>query len=297
MSESNSQQQPEPADVSARSPSTVTDADQQQVSPASDAKLESRVKIVFISGQQGSGKSAFAEALFSCVNGREQRSRVVLFDGDVWALGYDPTIGPNPPPESKVTDDTPFRERMTAISAFLATFRGKAKEEEATDDADDQAFRDDEKQASAWQPFYAAMCESALRTGAKKLQQLNDDDCVNCVVLITHAVYRRSMRLFVKSQLGDHLARWIFVDPSPQLAIQRAAERCAKQYAAMGKSAEDWAMLLEPNSAGFQRPSNAEVDALGGIDTGKVVVLENNSQDVDNLTVLAENMLADGTLF
>ena len=297
MSESNSQQQqPEPADASATSAPTATDAEEQKVSPSSDSKEESRVKIVFISGQQGSGKSAFAEALFSCATAKKLHSRVVLFDGDVWALGYDPTIGPNPPPESKVKDDTPFRERMTAISAFLAAFRGKGREEQATADADEDAYQDDEKHASSWQPFYAAMCEDALRVGAKKLQQASDGS-ESCVVLITHAVYRRSMRLFVKSQLGDRLARWIFVDPSPKLAIQRAAERCSQQYAAMGKSAEEWAMLLEPNSAGFQRPSIAEVDALGGVDTGKVAVLENKSEDLEHLKAVADDMLADNTLF
>jgi len=218
-------------------------------------------KIFIVTGQQGSGKTTLVAALASA------RDDLVHFDGDVWALGFDPTLGPTPPPESKVANEAEFRERHAAISAFLAKFR------DATGDAEVG------EEPAAWQPFYAAMCDDAISTS---------DRSGGKTVVVVHSVYRRAMRAFIKDRLGPRCGGIIFVNPPPAVAIQRAAARCAGQYAAMGKTVEEWATLLGPNSAGFQRPTSDEIKELSGVSA--VLVLDSTG-DIETLRKQAEAAL------
>lgn len=211
--------------------------------------------ILFVTGRQGAGKNALADALAA------SHPPALHFDGDVWALGFDPTLGPAPPPEAKVEDDAMFKERLAAISTFLAKFR------EAPSDVVDEP--------SAWQPFYRALCDDVRRLSAREGR----------TVIVTHSVYRRSMRAFVREQLGATL---LFLDPPPELALARAGARCAVQYAAAGKSAEEWAALLRPNSAGFEDVTSEEAAAL------QAVVVSNDESvcGSDALCAAAEAALA-----
>ena len=78
-------------------------------------------------------------------------------------------------------------------------------------------------ETEAWQPFYAAMCAEAVKMNAKAATG----------VLVSHSLFRRAQRAFVKEQLGD-AGLFLVLDPPPALALERAAKRCAEQYSAMG---------------------------------------------------------------
>jgi len=105
-------------------------------------------------------------------------------------------------------------------------------------------------------------------------------------VLVSHSLFRRAHRAFVKEQLGP-AGIFLVLDPPPALALERAATRCAEEYSAMGKSVEEWVEMLAMNSAGFQAyepEAEGEVDAL---------VLKNDGaeKNVKELLASAEALL------
>lgn len=196
-------------------------------------------RIILLTGMQGSGKSTIAEQL-------RVSHGFAHFDGDLWALGHDPLA---PPGEQKRVEMSPdFKSRYDRLSSFLLKFR--------TNDS----VPDD---PSAWQPFYKAMCEDVLCV-QKQLAG------VKTGLVVTHAVYLPSMRTFIKQLLGDEAVMLILQMP-PEVAILRVAERCATQYAKMGKSVEEWSVMLRANQAGYRDCTSAEKSR------GVVVVFDDSS--------------------
>lgn len=132
----------------------------------------------------------------------------------------------------------------------------------------------------AWKPFYAAMCAEAATMNAGSTTG----------VLVSHSLFRRAQRAFVKERLGD-ACLFLVLDPPPALALERAAKRCAEQYSAMGKSIKEWVGMLEMNSAGFQDydpDDKEEVDAL-------VLKNDGSERSVSELLCSAESLLGLGS--
>ena len=105
-------------------------------------------------------------------------------------------------------------------------------------------------------------------------------------VLVSHSLFRRAQRAFVKEQLGD-AGLFLVLDPPPALALERAAKRCAEQYSAMGKSVEEWVGMLEMNSAGFQ---DYDPDDDGEVN-GLVLKNDGSERSVSELLASAESLL------
>ena len=85
------------------------------------------------------------------------------------------------------------------------------------------------------------MCDAAVKMNATSTTG----------VLVSHSLFRRAHRAFVKEQLGD-AGLFLVISPPPALELERAAERCTKQYTTMGKSVDEWVGMLEINSAVIQ---------------------------------------------
>lgn len=173
-------------------------------------------RILFVTGRQGAGKTALANEL-------ARAHGFVHLDGDLWS--GQPAV----------------RDSLNALCAFMVKYRS-AESEEVADEPE------------AWQPFYAAMCEEAIKINATAAGG----------VLVSHSLFRRAHRKFVQEQLGD-AGFFLVIDPPAELALTRAAKRCAEQYSAMGKSVDEWVGMLEVNSAGFQAyepEADGEVRAL-----------------------------------
>ena len=170
---------------------------------------------------------------------------LVHLDGDVWSNR----------PEVK--------DSLAAVCAHMIKYRG----------ADPGSVEDD---PGAWQPFYAGMCQAAL--------QINTPAAAPAGVIVSHSLFRRTHRNFVKEQLGAN-GLFVVLEPPATLALERAAKRCAGEYKALGKTVEEWIGMLEMNSAGFE-PHDAdhegEVEAL---------VLRNETEGVRHLLSSAEALL------
>ena len=189
-------------------------------------------RIVFISGLQGAGKSALAEAL-------KTKHGFAHFDGDLWSLGADPLGGDRPQLQGKEAEV--LQERKKSITEFLLKFRAE------------EASVADEPQA--YSPFYEAMCTDALAVASA----LPPD---HPGLIVAHAVYRRSMRDFIRDKLSTSSFSVTYLEittPVPDVATERAAQRCVAQYAAMDKKVEEWMTLLQPNRSGYQEVLEEEM--------------------------------------
>lgn len=175
-------------------------------------------RIIFVSGRQGAGKTALSNAL-------AEAHGLVHLDGDIWS------------------NQPGVRGLLTALCEFMVKYRG----------AEPESVQDEPE---AWQPFYAGMCEEALK--------MNVPATAPAGVLVSHSLFRRAHRAFVKEQLGE-AGLFLVIEPPATLALERAAKRCAGEYAAMGKTVEEWVEMLKMNSAGFEpydTEAEGEVEAL-----------------------------------
>jgi gluconate kinase len=196
-------------------------------------------RIIFVSGRQGSGKTALSNAL-AAAHG------LVHLDGDAWSNR----------PEVK--------DSLTALCTHMIKYRG----------ADPGSVEDD---PGAWQPFYAGMCEAALK--------LNTPAAAPAGVIVSHSLFRRTHRNFVKEQLGAQ-GLLMVLEPPAMLALERAAKRCAEEYKALGKTVEEWIGMLEMNSAGFE-PYDASTEG-----EAEALVLANETErSVEELLSSAEALL------
>lgn len=203
------------------------------------ASTSAKKTILFISGSQGAGKTAVAEAL-------KAEHGFAHFDGDAWALGADPLGNEGGCERQDPALAEAFKERMSKLTAFLMKFRA-----EGATPADEP---------EAYTPFYKAMCADALEA-ATTLSPHQPG------LIVTHAVYRRTMRDFIMQQLGcggnggssgDFAVKFACLVSPPEVASERAAVRCVAQYTGANMSVEEWVALLLPNRAGFQEVSPAE---------------------------------------
>jgi len=170
------------------------------------------------------------------------------------------------PPPNKIP---PFlqTENALGLGAALTAHMMKYRDNDSNEIADEP---------ESWQPFYKAMCEEAI--------QMNNGSSTG--VLVSHSLYRKSHREFVKECLGA-AGLFLVLTPPPALALKRAAIRCADQYSTMGKSVEEWEQMLEMNSAGFQEYDPESEKQL------KAMILANDGteQTVDELLASAEKLL------
>lgn len=153
------------------------------------------------------------------------------------------------------------KEPLTSLCEFMMKYRQSENVED---------------EPEAWQPFYAAMCVEAIAMNAAATNG----------VLVSHSLFRRAHRTFVREKLGE-AGLFLVLNPPAELALERAATRCAKQYETMGKSVEDWVGMLRVNSAGFQ---DYEPEADGEVEA---FVLKNDGAEksVEELLAKAEVIL------
>merc|ERR1712154_531822 len=118
------------------------------------------------------GKSVLADALV-------RSHGFTHFDGDHWALGVDP-VAINPTPAA--SPPAVYKERLAGLSSFILQLRQEEKPASGP--------------GAAWEPFYAALCDDvqAWRAGNRGAD-----------LVVTHSIYCRSMRDFVRKRLGDDL--------------------------------------------------------------------------------------------
>lgn len=210
--------------------------------------------IIFVTGRQGAGKSVVA-------NGLAAKHGFAHLDGDEWSCRED------------------VKDTRTALCECMVKYRDR--DSDGTDGRSGVVDDDEENAAaSSWRPFYVAMCAEAIKMS-------NDVSPEGGVVLVSHSLYRRSQRAFVAKQLGATRCLFLVVAPPPEVALRRAAERSAEQYKAMGKTVEEWAGMLEVNSAGFQ-----EYDPEAEEEVANALVLVNDDgTTVADLLSTAENLL------
>lgn len=157
-----------------------------------------------------------------------------------------------------------MKASLTALCEHLVKYRG-AELGEVKDEPE------------SWQPFYFSLCEEALK--------MNGPATAPAGVLVSHSLYRRAHRAFIKETLGE-AGLLLLLEPPSRLALERAAKRCAGEYTALGKTVEEWVGMLELNSAGFE-PYDAE--AVG---EAEALVLANRTEgSVAELLSSAETLL------
>merc|ERR1712078_946722 len=141
---------------------------------------------------------------------------------------------------------------------------------------------DEEKNEALWKPFYAAMCEEAIRIS----QEVSPN-----VLLISHSLFRRSQRAFVAQQLGKNCLFLVVASPS-EIALGRAAERTFDQYREMcDYSVDKWKGMLRINSAGFQEFDSIEFDTSELDVINAVVVYNEEGTTKAGLLQSAETLL------
>jgi len=186
-------------------------------------------------------------------NGLAAKYGFVHLDGDTWSCR----------PEVK--------ELRAALTAYMMKYRDEKNETKNN--------ISDEEEPDAWQPFYKAMCEEAIK--------INNASNTKGV-LVSHSLFRASHRAFVKECLGQ-AGLLLILTPPPPLALRRAAIRCADQYSTMGKTVDEWMDMLAINSAGFQEYDPESETKIA--ESALILKNDGTEQTVAELVASAEKLL------
>jgi len=198
--------------------------------------------LIFITGRSASGKTTLGEAFKSLDD-------FIHFDGDQFSHGNDAVLcsgqvidGKHKVKRSKKLEES-YMKCMK--DGYEALFSGKSPD------------------LSAWTPFYSLLCAEVKRMRGKYADKH---------VVVTHAIYLRSIRDLIRETLGEEVL-FIILNPPVNVLGDRAVKRVL-EYAKKAKQTPQqylhgWGIDLDEihgmtvrNSKGFELKQKDEANSL-----------------------------------
>jgi hypothetical protein len=175
-------------------------------------------RFLFVSGLSGSGKTTLGESL-------KTKSSFVHFNVDVWAFGGDPVLEseavPGPDMMKKMNPDTKAAFDAMAAGGFKRLAAGE------------------ETEWGAWEGFFSRLCPAVIAARAKCGPSQN--------FVVTFSVYLRSVRDYLRKQLGDELA-FVVLNPSIENVGLRKVQHLRNTASGRGQTLSQFLLSFHPGS-------------------------------------------------
>lgn len=200
-------------------------------------------KFLFVSGLSGSGKTTLGESL-------KNNNDFVHFNVDVWAFGGDPIAQSNsvPDPEMMAKRDPIVKE---AFDNMIANGFSKLQAGQSVD-------------PTVWETFFALLCPAIL--SAREASGEKD-------LVVTFSVYLRSVRDFVRQQLGADLA-FVVLNPSIENVGLRKVAHLRNTAAERGLTLSAFLRSFNPSSDAPELPEETIIELLTNQAKGGAVGFE-----------------------
>lgn len=199
-------------------------------------------KLIIITGRPAAGKTTLGEAFNTLDN-------YIHFDVDHFTNGKDPVLDSN-----KIMEKKDELQRSNALMVavelskkhgFQALFDGKSTD------------------LAVWTPFYSLVCDEVKRTRV----QFEDKH-----IVITHAVYLRSVRDYIRETLGGEVT-FLILNTSTNLlpvrGVNRISEIAKRNKQTPQQYLDQWQVKLEDihakmvrNQRGFELMQQDEPDTF-----------------------------------
>jgi gluconate kinase len=195
------------------------------------SEVEER-KLLFITGLSGSGKTTLGEKL-------KNENGFIHFNVDIWAFGGDPVeqSASVPTPAMMEKRDPVIKEAFDNMAAN--GFRKLAAGESVS--------------FEIWEKFFSLLVPAIKNTQEKTGNGKN--------LVITFSVYCRSVRDYLRSQLGEKLA-FIVLNPSVENVGFRKVQHLRNTASERGQTLSQFLRSFNPNSDAPDLEENVIVEML-----------------------------------